>query len=409
MSHSFLGANAFRLISLLSVALKENVAVKILSVYVTFGFVFMEIFYFGVWCRPFTNYWAVPTPNTQCNAATNHLITNAVFNISSDLFLLILALQMIVRSRLPLHRKLVLSLIFGLGVFVILASILNKYYSFSNPFGTAWTYWYTRESSTSVLVANLPYTWTLLRRLFNLKSFDGRSSNTNSNTYHGTHVTYRSNRTGRTRHISIQPGALNGASVMAPPASAAPVPSGKVWRRSGSHTASARASIDYNNRRHSGAPTTGAASTLESSRSSTTRSENLLLKSYPRDHEIYGRAEQEALGIEPWDFGIDLGGNVAEEDEGEEDSYKEHKDGAQQFQEAFADIDATRLGLDSAHKNAAELAALEHALLRPEKWDAADEEAAIGGNGMQQKVAAPASSAATADDAGTPPSSRLGR
>ncbi|EKG11135.1 hypothetical protein MPH_11753 [Macrophomina phaseolina MS6] len=382
----------------LTVALKENIAVKILSVYVTFGFVFMEIFYFGVWCRPFTNYWAVPTPNQQCNAATNHLITNAVFNISSDLFLLILALQMIIRSRLPLHRKLVLSLIFGLGIFVILASILNKYYSFSNPYGTAWTYWYTREASTSLLVANLPYTWTLLRRLFNLRSFDGRSSNTGTTTQNGTQFTYHTNRTARARHTSIQPNTLNGSPV-APPAATA-TPNGKIWRRSDSHAGTTRGSVDYANRRHSGATTTGAASTLDSSRSSATRSENLLLKTYPHNHEIYGRADQEALAADPWDFGIDLGGSVAEEEEENGENYKDDKkDGERAFKDAYAEINPSRLGMDTAHKDAAELMELERALLRPERWDTAiDEEARIEG----PSPASPAAAAPTAIP-GTPP------
>lgn len=38
-------------------------AVKLLSAYVVGGFVIMEVCYFGVWCRPFTEYWAVPTDN----------------------------------------------------------------------------------------------------------------------------------------------------------------------------------------------------------------------------------------------------------------------------------------------------------------------------------------------------------
>jgi hypothetical protein len=90
-------------------------------VYVAATFVVMEICYLAVWCRPFSNYYAVPTPNIQCSAATNHLIMNAVFNISSDLIMLVVALQMLVRSRLPLRRKLVLSGIFGLGIFVVRA------------------------------------------------------------------------------------------------------------------------------------------------------------------------------------------------------------------------------------------------------------------------------------------------
>ena len=132
----------------------------------------MEVFYFGVWCRPFRGYWEVPTPNIQCSAATHHLITNAVFNISSDLLTLALALQLFIRSKLPFKRKLVLCGIFGLGIFVILAAVLNKYYSFRHQFGSQWTFWYVRESSTAMIVANLPFLWTLLRRIFKLGAFD---------------------------------------------------------------------------------------------------------------------------------------------------------------------------------------------------------------------------------------------
>lgn len=40
---------------------KENIAIKILLAYVALSFVIMEILYFAVWCRPFWEYWAVPT------------------------------------------------------------------------------------------------------------------------------------------------------------------------------------------------------------------------------------------------------------------------------------------------------------------------------------------------------------
>jgi hypothetical protein len=160
---------------------RENIAVVALSVYVAFTFTFMEIFYFGVWCRPFHNYWAVPTPNPQqCSAAIHHLIMNAVFNISSDLLTLAVALQLFIRSKLPTRRKLVLCGIFGLGMFVILAAVLNKYYSFRYPFGSQWTFWYIRESSTAILVANLPFMWTLLRRIFKLGSFENPNSGSNN-------------------------------------------------------------------------------------------------------------------------------------------------------------------------------------------------------------------------------------
>ncbi|KAH4116600.1 hypothetical protein HBH47_166260 [Parastagonospora nodorum] len=154
----------------------ENLAIKLLSAYVALGFVVMEILYFTAWCRPVSQYWAVPEPtSSQCNALINHRITKAVFNLSSDIIMLVIALQMLIRSLLPMKRKVILCGIFSLGIFVIIASMLNSYYSFKNPYKQTWIFWYVRESSTAILVANLPYTWTILRELFDLENFDENS------------------------------------------------------------------------------------------------------------------------------------------------------------------------------------------------------------------------------------------
>ncbi|KND91021.1 hypothetical protein TOPH_04420 [Tolypocladium ophioglossoides CBS 100239] len=157
----------------LPMSLKANLAVKIVAAYAAVGFVLMEILYLGVWCRPFSQYWAVPPDNPQCSAATNHLITNAVLNISSDLMIILIPMPIFLQSRIALRKKMVLIGVFALGGFTILSAILNKYYSFSQPFGSEWTFWYIRESSTALIVANLPLTWTLFRRVFNLRSFNG--------------------------------------------------------------------------------------------------------------------------------------------------------------------------------------------------------------------------------------------
>ncbi|KAI1486458.1 hypothetical protein F5X96DRAFT_654959 [Biscogniauxia mediterranea] len=160
----------------LTMSLKQNLAVKIVVGYVALGWVVMEILYFGVWCRPFNQYWAVPVDNIQCSAATNHLITNAVLNISSDLMIIVIPMPVFMKAQLPLRRKMILCGVFALGVFTILSAILNKYYSFTEPFGSAWTFWYIRESSTAIITANLPFTWTLLQRVFHLQSFIAKSS-----------------------------------------------------------------------------------------------------------------------------------------------------------------------------------------------------------------------------------------
>ncbi|KAI0018169.1 hypothetical protein F4780DRAFT_536174 [Xylariomycetidae sp. FL0641] len=161
----------------LTMSLKQNWAVKIVALYVAVGFVVMEILYLGVWCQPFDQYWAVPPNNVQCSAATNHLITNAVLNISSDIIIILIPMPIFLQAQLPLKRKAILCGVFLLGIFTILSAILNKFYSFTQPFGSAWTFWYIRESSTAIITSNLPFTWTLLQRIFKLRSFNAKSSN----------------------------------------------------------------------------------------------------------------------------------------------------------------------------------------------------------------------------------------
>jgi hypothetical protein len=45
--------------------LPQHKIVKFIAVYVALGFLVMEILYFSVWCRPFHEYWAVPTDNSK--------------------------------------------------------------------------------------------------------------------------------------------------------------------------------------------------------------------------------------------------------------------------------------------------------------------------------------------------------
>ncbi|OAG07802.1 uncharacterized protein CC84DRAFT_1195845 [Paraphaeosphaeria sporulosa] len=154
---------------------KENVAIKLLAAYVVLGFVVMELLYFAAWCRPFSLYYAVPTANKQCDTLIDHRITKTVFNVSSDLVMLCIALQMLIRSSLPTKRKMVLCFIFSLGLFTITAAILSLYYSISNSYIHTWLSWYLREVSMAVIVANIPFTWTILRELFEVDEFNASS------------------------------------------------------------------------------------------------------------------------------------------------------------------------------------------------------------------------------------------
>lgn len=139
--------------------------------YVVLGYCVMEILFFAVWCRPFYNYWSVPATNPQCSTYQDHLIVNTVLNVSSDVMMLCIPLPILMKAKLPLQKKLILGVVFSMGIFVIICAVLSKAYSFGSPYGVDWVYWYVREVSTAVIVANLPHLWVLVRLAFNLRSF----------------------------------------------------------------------------------------------------------------------------------------------------------------------------------------------------------------------------------------------
>lgn len=154
----------------------QRLCIKIVAAYVALGFVVMEILYFGVWCRPFNQYWAVPPNSIQCSAETYHLITNAVFNISSDLFIITIPMPVFLHINIAPRKKYILCVVFALGIFTIGAAIANKYYSFTQPYSTEWTNWYIRESSTALIVANVPFLWTTMVFFFRMPPFTGSRS-----------------------------------------------------------------------------------------------------------------------------------------------------------------------------------------------------------------------------------------
>lgn len=91
--------------------------------------------------------------------------------------MLAVGLPLFLRMNLPWRKKAPLIGVFSLGIFTILAAVLNKVYSFTQPFGSLWTYWYTRESSTALLVANIPFCWTLWRRVTRWSHLTGKTRN----------------------------------------------------------------------------------------------------------------------------------------------------------------------------------------------------------------------------------------
>lgn len=156
--------------------LRSNLYVKILAGYVALGFVVIMITYYAVYCRPFSQYWAMPVSNMQCATYQNYSITQAVFNISSDAFMFAIPIPLLLKAKISLRRKALLLCVMSLGLFTIIAAILNKYFNFASPYTTIYQIWYIREASTAIYVANLMCWWPLLRKIFGLTAFQYSST-----------------------------------------------------------------------------------------------------------------------------------------------------------------------------------------------------------------------------------------
>ena len=124
---------------------------KIIAGYCLFGYVIVVVLFLSLWCRPFSQYWAVPVEvckssfslthcsdepvdgqftlctlqlyslaaddyTAQCATYYHHLIFATTWNISADLALLAIPFLIIPQSQLPLQRKILVTCVLGLGV-----------------------------------------------------------------------------------------------------------------------------------------------------------------------------------------------------------------------------------------------------------------------------------------------------
>ncbi|KAH7060499.1 hypothetical protein B0J12DRAFT_335863 [Macrophomina phaseolina] len=151
--------------SRLTTGVAQHRLVKMLFVYVAIGWISTQIAFFTA-CRPFRGYWAVPAPEPQCATLQHYAIVQACFNLSSDIGILLIPIPMITKLNMPVRQRLILGLVFSMGIFVIIAAILTKVYNLSNVYDASYMLWYTREASVAVYVSNLPMIWPLMREWF---------------------------------------------------------------------------------------------------------------------------------------------------------------------------------------------------------------------------------------------------
>jgi hypothetical protein len=67
----------------------------------------------------YLGFFAHKIDQEQCSAATNHLITNAVLNLSSDLMIIAIPLPLLFKVKLPKKNKAILIGVFLIGTFTV--------------------------------------------------------------------------------------------------------------------------------------------------------------------------------------------------------------------------------------------------------------------------------------------------
>ncbi|KAF4452566.1 hypothetical protein F53441_4585 [Fusarium austroafricanum] len=146
-------------------SMKQRWAVRFVTAFCAITYIVVVFMFCFFWCSPTPEYWAVPVnpKKMQCATYYNHMIFATACNIASDIMLILLPIPIVINISLPKKRKIGLCCVFALGLFNILAAVLNRYYNFSNPNSYVFLYWYVAEGGVALWVGNLPLCWPVIR------------------------------------------------------------------------------------------------------------------------------------------------------------------------------------------------------------------------------------------------------
>ncbi|KAK6951589.1 hypothetical protein Daesc_006111 [Daldinia eschscholtzii] len=152
----------------------------------------------SIWqCTPVRRAWDKSVPGT-CISITRNWYSNAGFSIATDIMILVLPMQPIFRSNLPPKQKWALVIVFALGIFVTITSILRTQTIDFSSTSTDPTYdiasstWTVIEENLAIICACLPMCKGPLNWLF--PSVFMASSRRTSTSYKPSHPTNNSNR-----------------------------------------------------------------------------------------------------------------------------------------------------------------------------------------------------------------------
>ncbi|KAL3484717.1 hypothetical protein BJX62DRAFT_248176 [Aspergillus germanicus] len=129
-------------------------------------------------CTPVYRNWQIqPYPGDYCTLRQPLYVQIAVFNVLSDVCILVIPIPILAKLQVPIQRKVVLALMFSSGIFIMICTILRAYYSLKSitslPIALGWA---NRECFVAAIVASLPG----IKPLFRHTHFLGSSHRKNS-------------------------------------------------------------------------------------------------------------------------------------------------------------------------------------------------------------------------------------
>ncbi|KAJ5982847.1 hypothetical protein N7481_004946 [Penicillium waksmanii] len=157
-------------------------------------------------CIPVAKAWNKAIPGS-CIDITTNWYANAGFSIATDIIILALPMYPIYNSRIVLDRKIALMMVFALGAFVAVTSIIRMQtldFSSKSPdttYDLTSSIWTMIEENMAIICACLPMMWTPLARLFpSFLSTNQRATSNHRSAARGT----ESNANSRSRNHWVQ-------------------------------------------------------------------------------------------------------------------------------------------------------------------------------------------------------------
>ncbi|KAI4613390.1 uncharacterized protein J4E87_009857 [Alternaria ethzedia] len=143
----------------------HRIYIAFASIIISFVIIIFTIY---LSCRPFWHYWQIsPDPGNSCQAAISKRLiwVTFVFNVSTDVYLLLIPIPMLWKSRLRTYKKIAAMLVLGAGMLVIVCAILKSIYLITDPLNSAelTASWGTRETFIAIFTTNLPMIFPLLK------------------------------------------------------------------------------------------------------------------------------------------------------------------------------------------------------------------------------------------------------